>query len=174
MKKTIKLNRSTAQMMLNGIYLDTFQFQKTTSSRTFQAAANLENFGAQVSSSIDILKITEDDEKIIRKIMDFVKEVKPGYFIASYPGAVPVSVIAKAADEILRTKGRKAAFVIAKDMNKNEFKLSARGIDTNVQIIAEAVGGGGNFGSAAARSKEPLTIFTDNIIQAIVSRGKKK
>lgn len=173
MKKTIKLNRSTAQMMLNGIYLDTMQFQKATSSRTFQAAASLENFGAQVSLSIDTLKMTENDEKIIRKIMDFVKEVKPGYFLASYPGEVSGDIISKAADEILRTQGRKAAFVIAKNPNSNEFKLSARGIETNVQIIAEAVGGGGHFGAAAAVSKEPLTIFTDNVIQAIVSRGAK-
>lgn len=171
MKKTIKLNRSTAQMMLNGIYLDTMQFQKTTSSRTFQAAATLENFGAQVSVSIDTLKMTEDDEQIIRKITEHVREVKPGYYIASYQGEVPGDIISKAADEILRTQGRKAAFVVAKIPGSKEFKLSARGIETNVQIIAEAVGGGGHFGAAAAVSNEPLTIFTDNIIQAIVSRG---
>ncbi|WP_334199027.1 hypothetical protein [Mycoplasmopsis caviae] len=47
--------------------------------------------------------------------------------------------------------------------------MSARGIDTNVQIICEAVGGGGHFGTAAAVTKEDLKTFVDNIKQAIVS-----
>jgi hypothetical protein len=38
-----------------------------------------------------------------------------------------------------------------------------------VQIIAEAVNGGGHFGAAAAESDEPLEVFIDNIKQAIVS-----
>lgn len=91
---------------------------------------------------------------------------------------MPVDVISIAADEILRIAGRKAAFVIAKQPknvsnNKDIYKLSARGIDTNVQIIAEAVGGGGHYAAAAAvsdfRSNESLELFTDNVIQAIVS-----
>jgi c-di-AMP phosphodiesterase-like protein len=83
-----------------------------------------------------------------------------------------------AADEILRIDGRRAAFVIAKQEKQHNsdndvFKLSARGIKTNVQIIAEEVGGGGHFSAAAAvsdsKTKETIEVFTDNVIQAIIS-----
>jgi len=50
------------------------------------------------------------------------------------------------------------------------YKLSARGIETNVQTIAEAVGGGGHFAAAAAVTKEPLSVFVENIRQAIIDK----
>lgn len=95
--------------------------------------------------------------------------MRSGFFLAAYDGELPGDVISIIADEILRTQGRKAAFVVAKTPGRKEYKLSARGIETNVQLIAEAVGGGGHFGAAAAVSEEPLSIFVDNIVQAIAS-----
>ncbi len=47
--------------------------------------------------------------------------------------------------------------------------MSARGLDVNVQLIAEAVGGGGHFGTAAPYSSEEFSTFIDNVKQAIVS-----
>ncbi len=169
MKKNVKLSKTSAQMMLNGIYLDTQQFQKSTSARTFEAAAYLEKVGASGKVSIEVLKNSETETKLIAEILSQVVEVKPGFFISSYQGEVPGDVVSKAADEMLKTAGRKAAFIIAKIPDKKAFKLSARGLDTNVQLIAEAVGGGGHFGAAAAVSAEPLNIFTENVKHAIVT-----
>lgn len=95
--------------------------------------------------------------------------MRQGYFLAAYDGEIPSDIISIIADELLRTQGRKAAIVVAKTPGKKEYKMSARGIETNVQLIAEAVGGGGHFGAAAAVSEEPLSIFVDNIVQAIAS-----
>ena len=171
-KKSIKLSPSIAQSLLNGIYLDTLQFRKSTSSRTFQAAAYLETFGASSDSATEILKVSEENSRLIQKIVTNLSEVKPGYFIATYDGEVPPEVISIAADEILRTKGREAAFAIARIPGPNKmYKLSARSIETNVQKIVEEVGGGGHFEAAAAVSEETLDIFKDNIIQAIISRS---
>ena len=98
--------------------------------------------------------------------------------MTSYNEVVPSDVVSMAADEILRIDDRRAAFVIAKqakqhNLENDVFKLSARGIKTNVQVIAEEVGGGGHFSAAAAfsdaKSKETIEIFTDNVIQAIIS-----
>lgn len=169
-KKPIKLSRTTAQMLLNGIYLDTTTFTKSTSARTYQAAAVLEQFGASSSVASEVLKMPEEAYYYIAAISKNLTEVKPGYFLAAYEGEVPGDIVSMAADEILRTQGRKAAFVIAKVPGRNEFKLSARGIETNVQTIAEEVGGGGHFGAAAAVSDETLPVFIDNIRQAIVSK----
>lgn len=167
--KITKPPKETAQMLLNGIYLDTKQFTKSVSSRTFTASAWLEKFGALPSISVDILKLPEKYSSLVSQIVASVKEIKPGYFLSAYDGEVPLDIISLASDEILRVQGRQAAFVIGKIPGKNSFKMSARGINTNVQIIAESVGGGGHFGAAAATSNEPLEIFVDNVIQSIVS-----
>lgn len=171
--KIIKPSKEIAQMLMNGIYLDTKQFTKTVSSRTFSAAAWLERFGAISSVSADILKLPERYSSLVSKILSNVRQVKPGFFVSSYPGDVPQDIISLASDEILRVQGRKAAFVIAKIPGKNLYKMSARGIATNVQVIAEGVGGGGHFGASAAVSNEPLEVFEDNIIQSIISSTKK-
>lgn len=172
------ISQKAIQLLLNGIYLDTLKFEKTTSSRTFVAASLLEEWGASPIEASSILKISESSNEIISKILSTLKEVKPGYWLAAYRDTVPSDVVSIAAEEILKIEGRKAAFVIAKQPKKTKFepdvfKLSARSIDINVQIIVEAVGGGGHFNSAAALSdgeaKETFETFTSNVIQAIVS-----
>ncbi len=167
-----------AQMLLNGIYLDTNQFRKSASSRTFAAAALLEDMGASVEEALSILKISEETNNKIIEIISKSREIKPGFWLSYTNDIVPIDVISMAADEILKIEGRKAAFVIAQlprtNMSNNPiYKLSARSVGVNVQLIAEAVGGGGHFDAAAAISdsaaNETLDIFVDNIIQAIIS-----
>lgn len=167
-----------AQMLLNGIFLDTNQFRKSTSSRTFAAASLLEDWGANVEQTLELMKIpTETNEKIMR-IVSQSKEVKPGYWLSYTSEIIPIDIVSIAADEILKIEGRKASFVVAQlpkasATSNPVYKLSARSIGVNVQLIAEAVGGGGHFNAAAATSdsaaNESLKAFVDNIIQAIIS-----
>lgn len=164
-----KIDDVTAQHLLNGIYLDTNNFQKQTSSKTFSAAALLEMWGAKISVSVNTLKLDEDVFEQVFELLENLKEVKPGYFLAYKNISVSPDIISIAADEILRVNGRKAAFVVGKLAGTKKCKMSARGIDTNVQLIAEAVNGGGHFGTAAAESDENIELFVDNLIQAIVS-----
>ena len=156
-----------AQMLLNGIYLDTVKFTKTTTSITFHASSYLIENGADSKLASEILKPNEETRKIINKIYTNLQEIKPGHFLATYEGEVSQDVISLAADQILKTQGRKAAYVIAKIPGKNEYKLSARSIKINVQVIAEQLGGGGHYSAAAAVSNESLNIFKTNLIQAI-------
>ncbi|ACF07458.1 putative bifunctional signaling protein/50S ribosomal protein L9 [Metamycoplasma arthritidis] len=156
-----------AQLLLNGIYLDTNRFQKQTSSKTFYASSLLQNWGAKTSNAVHSLKINKESFELINLLLKNTQEVKPGYFLAYTDREIPIDVISIAADEILRVDGRKAAFVVAKLPNKKVYKMSARGINTNVQVIAEAVNGGGHFSTAAAESDEDLDLFIDNIKQAI-------
>lgn len=167
-----------AQMLLNGIFLDTNQFRKSTSSRTFAAASLLEDWGASIEETLILMKIpTETNEKIMR-IVSQSKEIKPGYWLSYTNEVIPIDVVSIAADEILKIEGRKASFVVAQlpktsSSSSAVYKLSARSIGVNVQLIAEAVGGGGHFNAAAATSdssaNESLEAFVDNIIQAIIS-----
>ncbi|VEU78081.1 GGDEF domain-containing protein [Mycoplasmopsis columbinasalis] len=167
--KTIEYYPKIIQMLLNGIYLDTLQFQKHTTFKTFEAASWLQSKGANAIRSASILKIDAETYAKVADILQTVEEVKPGFFLAYKDVSLPDDVISIAAEEILRISGRKASFVVARKEKKQSYKLSARGIDTNVQIIAETVGGGGHFGMAAAVSNESLPIFIDNLKQAIVS-----
>ena len=165
-------------MLLNGIYLDTNQFKKSTSSRTFAAAALLEDWGANMQETLSIMKISSGTNEKIMKIVSESKEVKPGYWLSYTSDVVPIDVVSMAADEILKIEGRKAAFVVAQLPKKSQsdgtvYKLSARSMNVNVQLIAEAVGGGGHFNAAAAvsdsKTNESLESFVDNITQAIIS-----
>ncbi|QNM93554.1 DHH family phosphoesterase [Mycoplasma sp. Pen4] len=162
-----------AQLLLSGIYLDTVQFSKSVTPRTFEAAAFLEGKGADVVRSGNLLKFDDDTEAEIREILKNTTEIKKGYFLAYTDKEVSNDVISIAANEILKIKGRVASFVIAKLKSKKEYKLSARGIDTNVQIICEQVGGGGHFSTAAATSSEDLETFVDNVRHAIISAGRQ-
>ncbi|MBN4089212.1 DHH family phosphoesterase [Mycoplasma enhydrae] len=164
-----KIDEKAAQHLLNGIYLDTNNFQKQTSSKTFLAASLLQSWGAKISISVESLKMNDEIHEKIKKLLANLAEVKPGYFLA-YNDNITVSsdIISMAADEILRVSDRKAAFVVGK-LDSNRCKMSARGIKTNVQVIAEIVNGGGHFGSAAAETDEDMELFVDNIKQAIVS-----
>ena len=165
-------------MLLNGIFLDTNQFRKSTSSRTFAAASLLEDWGANIDETLELMKIPFDINQTIIQIVSKSKEIKPGYWLSYTDEIIPIDVISIAADEILKIEGRKASFVVgqlpkASPSDNPVYKLSARSIGVNVQLIAEAVGGGGHFNAAAATSdssvNETLDTFVDNIIQAIVS-----
>lgn len=167
-----------AQLLLNGIYLDTNMFKKSTSSRTFAAASILEDHGARIDEAISLMRISQETNEKIISIVSKCKEVKPGYWISYVEDIVPIDIVSMAADEILKIEGRKAAFVIAQlpkqnANDNNTYKLSARSTNVNVQLIAEAVGGGGHFNSAAAvsdsKNGEQFKTFVDNVIQAIVS-----
>ncbi|QZE12361.1 DHH family phosphoesterase [Mycoplasma sp. Ms02] len=167
-KENNDIDTKTAQMLLNGIYLDTGQFTKSVTPRAFSAAAWLQTQGAKGTISTEILKIDEQTAKKVKELLSNIQEIKKGYYLAYSDIELDNDVISIAADEVLKISGRKASFVVAKKQGTNLYKLSARGINTNVQIICELVGGGGHFGTAAAETDEKLEIFIDNIKQAIV------
>ncbi|EFF41865.1 DHH family protein [Mycoplasmopsis alligatoris A21JP2] len=168
-----QIDKKTAQLLLNGIYLDTSQFTKSVTPRAFSAASWLQSKGASGSISNELLKKDEATMKKIESLLENTIEIKEGFYLAYKDEQADNDVISMAANEILNISDRKASFVIAKLPNSNTYKLSARGVDTNVQIICEAVGGGGHFGTAAAVSNEKLEVFVDNIKQAIVGNKEE-
>ncbi|MGV2392444.1 UNVERIFIED_CONTAM: DHHA1 domain-containing protein [Campylobacter lari] len=116
-----------------------------------------------------MLKIDEDTQLKVNELLANLQEVREGYFFAYKDIPLSNDVISVAAEQILRISNRKAAFVVARLENTNTYKLSARSINVNVQLIAGEVGGGGHYGTAAATSNEDFDVFIDNIKQAIVS-----
>ncbi|WP_426461520.1 DHH family phosphoesterase [Mycoplasma hafezii] len=171
-KKQIDITQIAAQLLLSGIYLDTNQFTKSVTPRSFQAAAWLESKGANAVISSEMLKVDEEASKEVQEILANTVEIKKGYYLAYTDKECSNDIISIAANELLKVRGRVASFVVARLKGTKLYKLSARGIETNVQIICEAVGGGGHFGTAAAVSDEDLETFVDNIRHAITTAGR--
>lgn len=150
-----KLRAVQAECLLAGIMLDTKNFVMKTGVRTFEAAAVLRKMGADTitvkkmfSSSIDSYKRKTQivaEAEIYRKCA-----IAPCDFYAD-----DLRIVApQAADELLTIKNVDASFVLFKTMS-NEISISARSMDNlNVQLIMEALGGGGHQTMAGAQLKD--------------------
>ncbi len=150
-----KLRAVQAECLLAGIMLDTKNFVMKTGVRTFEAAAVLRKMGADTitvkkmfSSSIDSYKRKTQivaEAGIYRKCA-----IAPCDFYAD-----DLRIVApQAADELLTIKNVDASFVLYKTMG-NEISISARSMgNLNVQLIMEALGGGGHQTMAGAQLKD--------------------
>lgn len=145
-----KIGALEAEGLLAGIFMDTKGFSFKTGVRTFEAASFLRNMGAD---TIEIKKMFTDNLEDYLQIAEIIKsaKVERSIAIAVAPKKVNSTVIvAKAADELLNISGILASFVLA-EIN-GEIFISGRSIgDINVQVILEALGGGGHMNIAGAK-----------------------
>ena len=139
-----------AQALLAGIVLDTKNFSVRTGSRTFEAAAFLRRAGAD---TVDVKKLFQNDldDTISRyQIVQAARLYRNELAIAALDYTVPRPMAAQAADELLNIRGITASFVLFPDGER--IIISARSIgEANVQVILEALGGGGNAAIAGAQ-----------------------
>ena len=146
--------REEANALLAGIVLDTKKFTQRTGGRTFEAAAFLRRAGAD---TIEVQKLFQNelDEMVSR--YDIIRRAQ------MYRESMAVAVIAEdgvdrvaaaqAADELLSLKGVDASFVVYQ--SGSAVQMSARSLgEVNVQVILEALGGGGNSTTAGGRVEE--------------------
>ena len=83
-------------------------------------------------------------------IIQNAKPYRQNIAIAAVDHAVGRVTAAQAADELLNIAGIQASFVLYQDGDR--VVISARSMnDTNVQVILEALGGGGNASAAGAQ-----------------------
>lgn len=151
-----KLTRLESTVMLAGIIVDTRNFTLRTGSRTFDAASYLRSHGADTILCQHFLK---DDIDTYIKRSELIKTVQVGEGgIAIAHGSDneiynPVTV-AQAADELLSLDGVEASFVLARRAD-DIVGISARSLgDVNVQLVMEAMGGGGHLSNAATQLKD--------------------
>ncbi len=138
------LDKFAALSLFTGIVLDTRNFILRAGVRTFEAAAYLRSRGA---STVECKKLFSNDMDIFRARNAIIDEAE------TYNGcAVSVAgekfdnirlVTSQAADEMLNIEGVKASFVLY--VNGDGINISARSYgEVNVQLIMEALGGGGH------------------------------
>lgn len=129
--------------------MDTKGFSFKTGVRTFEAASFLKSLGAD---TIEIKKMFTDDLDDYLLIAETIKssEVNDNIAIAITPKNVDTVIIAKAADELLNISGISVSFVLG-EVN-NDIYISGRSIgDINIQIVLEALGGGGHMNIAGTK-----------------------
>ena len=161
------LTELEAEGLLAGIYMDTKGFSFKTGVRTFEAASFLRKSGAETT---EVKKMFTDNLTDFIQISDIIKsaEIENQIAIAVCPDTVKDTVIiAKSADELLNISGILASFVLA-DIDGSIY-ISARSIgEINVQIVLEALGGGGHMNMAGAKiSNEPIEKVVEDLKDAM-------
>ena len=156
-----------AKAILAGIFLDTKSFHVRTGERTFEAAAYLRLLGAE---PVEVKKLLQNDfhdtmakYQIIKSSRLYRQEIA----IAALNATTSRVLAAQAADELLNISGITASFVLYPD--GEQIIVSARSIGTaNVQVILEALGGGGNAATAGAQiNNSSVKEVLDRLIASI-------
>ena len=145
------LYRVEAEAMLGGIMLDTKNFTMRTGGRTFEAAAFLRRAGADTA---EVKKLFQTDLNETIAKYDLIRSAtlyRDGVALAVAERSVGRVTASQAADELLNIAGIDCSFVVYPGSG-DVTMISARSMgETNVQVILETLGGGGNGAAAGAQ-----------------------
>ncbi len=168
-----KISRNVADALLAGIMLDTRNFVFRTGVRTFEAAAYLRQLGAD---TITVKKMFSEDLELYRRKSDLLSLAElyqqTAIAVSDEDYAEHRTAAAQAADDMLLIQGVVASFVVTP--MKDYIQISARSYgECNVQLIMEAMGGGGHITMAAtqlrdvtvAQAREELLSAIDNYFE---------
>lgn len=161
------LLRTEAEALMAGLMLDTKNFTIRTGGRTFEAAAFLRRAGADTA---EVRKLFQNDLEGTVARYDIIQNARlyrDNIAIAKVEHTVGRVTAAQAADELLNILGIDTSFVLFPDGDR--IIISARSLnDTNVQVILEKLGGGGNAATAGVQlSNKTLNEATTELLHAI-------
>ena len=144
------LLRGEAEALMAGMMLDTKNFTLRTGARTFEAASFLRRSGGDTA---EVKKLFQNDLSDTIAKYDIIQKARlyrQDIAIAAVDHTVHRVTAAQAADELLNIAGISTSFVLYPEAGR--VVLSARSMnDTNVQVIVERLGGGGNGNAAGAQ-----------------------
>ncbi|MCW8787933.1 DHH family phosphoesterase [Bacillus velezensis] len=153
--KRLKINMIEATALLAGIIVDTKSFSLRTGSRTFDAASYLRAKGADTVLVQKVLKESVGSYIKRAKLIQHTSLYKEHIAIASLPENeeeyFDQVLIAQVADSLLSMSEVEASFAVAR-RDEHTVCISARSLgEVNVQIIMEALDGGGHLTNAATQ-----------------------
>ena len=148
-----KPNRVEAEGLLSGILLDTQDFTLHTGVRTLEAAAALRRYGAETERVRQLFDVTMVEYAAKAELVERARMYRNCAISVGGEIAPEARVaIAQAANDLLRIQGVDASFVAVQV--GTGVNISARSLGAvNVQVIMEALGGGGHQTMAAAQLK---------------------
>ena len=151
------LQKQEANLMFAGITLDTKNFSRSCSVRTYSAAQYLRRQGADQSDVAKFFTVTQDD---FNKEMKFHKDFK--IYRGKYAIAVKTDeglpeeaaddkiTASRVADSLLEIEGIAASFAICKIGDTVNLSVRSNG-KINIGKMMEKFGGGGHYQSAGAQ-----------------------
>ncbi len=156
-----------AKSLLAGLFLDTKSFHVRTGERTFEAAAVLKQWGAEPVEVKKLLQSDFQDTMSKYQIIKASRLYRQEIAIAALSTDTSRTLAAQAADELLNISGISASFVLYPE--EDRVIVSARSIgQTNVQMILEPLGGGGNAATAGAQiSNTTVKDVLDRLVASI-------
>lgn len=168
----IKLAPAEADSIYAGILIDTNNFMAKTGVRTFEAAAYLKRCGAEVTRVRKMLRNDMSDYKARAEVVRHAEVYRDAFAMSVCPAEnieSPTIVGAQAANELLNITGIKASFVLT-DYNGKVY-ISSRSIDEiNVQLIMEALGGGGHLTIAGAQLEHYSVAEVKRMLQQTIDK----
>lgn len=149
----INITKTVAEALLAGIMLDTKDFVVGAGVRTFEAAAFLKDKNADTVSVKKLFATSMEVNKLRTRVISAAESFMGCAVSAADFQSPDIRIIsAQAADELLKVSGIKASFVLFE--NGGATNISARSLgEVNVQLIMEALGGGGHQNMAACQLK---------------------
>lgn len=157
-RRTKGLSRIEATAMLAGIQVDTKSFTLRSGTRTFDAASYLRSVGADGKMLQDFMKETVDSYRERAHLIERAQIHNNAAIVIGEDDVQYDSVVAaQAADALLQMIGIEASFVISR-RDDNTVAVSARSTGSfNVQLVMEAMGGGGHLSNAATQVSDTTT-----------------
>ena len=170
----IEIPVEVATFMLAGIILDTNQFTRQVSSRTFEAASFLRKHGALQDLILQVISTNIKDYMAKSKLLSNTVSVPKGGLVLALDGENSRTDIAKCADFLLSFRETRYAVVVS-SISETKLSMSARSKGSmNVQKIMEYFGGGGHYNNAAAqienRTASDVSIDIIEYINQIISQ----
>lgn len=164
-----ELQKIEATALYAGIVVDTKNFSVQTGVHTFDAAAYLRRCGADPDIVRELFSSDFDSVKLKARLLSEAR-IADGIAMTSCPKEVPNAQIisAQVADMLVNITDVEAAFTFY-ELPDNIIGVSARSKgDINVQLIMEAIGGGGHRTVAGVQLKgRTLIEAQDEVMDAI-------
>lgn len=175
----LKFNELDATIMYAGMLVDTNYFKQRVGVRTFQSAAILKDWQANVTQAYEFLEDSYEDTLDKMSLAASAYRYNDYILISVSSGNQEYSreMLAKSSNALLEISNVKAAFTIGK-VSEGVVAISARSVKgINVQVIMENIGGGGHFSMAAAQFedktiKEVQELLENAISQYLEDRGE--
>lgn len=163
-----------ASCLYAGLVVDTKNFSVQTSVRTFDAASFLRRSGADAKLVRALFAVNVETVRIKSEIMAHLKTVDGYMVFAECPaGTEQAQIIAgQVADYLVTVEGIHASFLFY-HVEERVTSISARSDGTvNVQVVMEALGGGGHLTVSGAQISGDMTI--EAATQKIVEEVRKQ
>ncbi|HWR38195.1 MAG TPA: DHH family phosphoesterase [Patescibacteria group bacterium] len=152
--ESLDLNRMEASALYAGLVVDTKNFAVQTGVRTFDAAAYLRRAGADPSLVRHLFRVDFETIRIRSAIISDAELPLPGVAVSVCPADVKNAQVisAQTADMLLNVEGIQVSFILFSMEDGTGVSARSQG-DINVQLIMEALGGGGHQAVAGAQVK---------------------